>query len=327
MAERRWRAKAFAKINLGLKIAGRRADGYHELRTVFQTIALADEVAMSVGPGRGVGLEVTGLAAPGGRENLAYRAAERAAEAFGVQGRIELRLRKRIPAEAGLGGGSSDAAAVLRMAALAARRRPDAAAVLRLAQELGADVPAFLVGGTVLGVGRGDEVYPLPELGRWHCVVAMPRAGVGQAIATPEAFARWDLADRRRGGLTAADGSATLVEFCSLVCQVLPAFRLERNRGLRPETAASPRVHAGIENDFQSGVFSLSLDFPRIHQQLCRAGARWASLSGSGAAQFGLFPQAGPAQAAARRLERQYRCWRTRFVSRRECEAAVSAVR
>jgi 4-diphosphocytidyl-2C-methyl-D-erythritol kinase len=103
---------------------------------------------------------------------------------------------------------------------------------------------------------------------------------------------------------------------------VLPAFRLERNRGLGPGTA-SPKVHAGIENDFQSGVFSLSPDFPRIHQQLCRAGARWASLSGSGAAQFGVFAEAGQAQGAARELQQYYRCWRTRFVSRRECEQTV----
>ncbi len=321
MAVRKWRARAFAKINLGLKIAGRRADGYHELRTVFQTIALADDVAMSVAPGRGVGLVVSGLEAPGGRENLAYQAAETAAAAFGVRGRIELRLTKRIPSEAGLGGGSSDAASVLRMMALAAPTPPRAAAVLALARELGADVPAFLVGGTVLGLGRGDEVYPLPELGQWPCVVAMPRAGAGQAVATPEAFARWDAG--HDGGLTASGGSDTLVEFCSLVCQVLPAFRFERNRGLPPETARRSKVHAGIENDFQCGVFSLSPDFPRIHQQLCRAGARWVSLSGSGAAQYGLFARAGQAQAAAERLRREHRCWRTRFVSRRECGNAV----
>ncbi|HET9784767.1 MAG TPA: 4-(cytidine 5'-diphospho)-2-C-methyl-D-erythritol kinase, partial [Terriglobales bacterium] len=112
MPPTRLRARACAKINLGLKIVGRRSDGFHELRTVFQTISLADELTCELERGRGVSLEARGLPVPLGRDNLAYRAAERVAEALKLRGRINLKLHKRIPSGAGLGGGSSDAAAV-----------------------------------------------------------------------------------------------------------------------------------------------------------------------------------------------------------------------
>ena len=318
----RLRARACAKINLGLKIVGRRGDGFHELRTVFQTIGLADRLEMEIVAGRGgaaaIELETSGLEAPAGVDNLAYRAALIGAGALGVRGRIRLRLAKRIPSRAGLGGGSSDAAAVLRMLALAAPRPPAPGVLLRLAAELGSDVAPFLIGGTVLGLGRGAEVYALPDLFPWHCVLAMPRAGAGAAVSTPEAFSRWDREHPGRdAGLTAAAGSDTIMEFCSLVDQVLPAFRPGRNRGATAASAAGgPKVQAGIENDVQAGVFSLSPDFPRIHLQLQRSQASWISLSGSGAAQFGLFSEAEPARAAAARLNRRYRSWATRFVGR-----------
>ncbi|MGH9485146.1 MAG: 4-(cytidine 5'-diphospho)-2-C-methyl-D-erythritol kinase, partial [Terriglobales bacterium] len=218
MLPRHFTIRAFAKINLGLKIVARRPDGFHELRTVFQTIALADRLRLTVSSGRGVVVTATGWPVPAGRGNLAVRAAELAAERFGIRGRVEIALEKRIPLGAGLGGGSSDAAAVLRMLALAARRRPALSALLAAARELGSDVPLFLLGGTVLGLGRGDEVYGLPDLAPWHCVLAMPRAAAGSGLATPAAFARWDA--QQRGALTEKVRSSTLMEFCSLVDQV-----------------------------------------------------------------------------------------------------------
>jgi len=312
MTNARYRVRAHAKLNLGLKIIGRRADGYHDLRTVFQTISLADRVEVEVAPGRGgIGLDTTGLEAPGGEANLAYRAAVLGAEAFGVRGAIHIQLHKRIPLGAGLGGGSADAAAVLRAlaahVAATAPQAPDWRTRLDVAAQLGSDVPALLLGGTVLGLGRGEEVYPLPDLGAWPGVVVLPADGV-TAISTAAAFAGWD-ASRA----AAAPSHDTMMEFCSLLWQVLPAFSpsgANRGRVLRP------RVHAGIENDFQPGVFSLSQDFPRIHRQLCRRQAFWVSLSGSGAAQYGLFRETARARAAAAGFNRD-RVWVVRCVGRR----------
>src|SRR6185437_16556731 len=131
------RARAYAKINLGLKIVGRRADGFHDLRTIFQTLALHDRVVIELHGGRGVRLELDGeadgVAADGG--NLAARAAALAAEAWGMRRQIVIRLHKRIPVGAGLGGGSSDAAAVLRLLATAARRPAALALQLALARQ------------------------------------------------------------------------------------------------------------------------------------------------------------------------------------------------
>lgn len=317
---RRLRARAFAKINLGLKIVGRRPDGFHELRTVFQTISLADSIEITLAQGSGLRLEATGLTAglPAESANLALRAAEAARDAWRLPGQIAVRLDKQIPLRAGLGGGSADAAAVLRLLAEAAPRKPAPVAVHALARQLGADVPALLVGGTVLGLGRGDEVYPLADLAPWPCLLAMP---LHAQVSTPAAFAAWDR--DHPGNLTSAAASATIMEFCSLVDQVLPAFRrpfkVARNRGTRSSTRA-PKVHAGIENDFQAGVFSLSPDFPRIHQQLWRASAAWVSLTGSGAAQFGLFRQANAAAQAWPQLRERYPSWRARLVSRAEVQ-------
>ncbi|MGH9520855.1 MAG: 4-(cytidine 5'-diphospho)-2-C-methyl-D-erythritol kinase [Terriglobales bacterium] len=311
--EHRLRARACAKINLGLKIVRHRDDGFHELRTVFQTVALADRLELVHRAGRvlDVELRVRGDA-PAGEGNIAHRALRLAADAFHLRGQFSLELDKRIPIGAGLGGGSSDAAAVIRL--LAHISGPKAAPLhrqLQLAAELGSDVAPFLLGGSVLGLGRGEEVYSLPDLAPWHAVIAMP---AGHTVSTPNAFADWD-----RRQLTAAGGSGTIIEFCSLLEQVLPAFRplfhKGRNRGAHIRAS---KVQAGLENDFEAGVLSLAPDFPRIHQQLKQAGAAWVSLSGSGSAQFGLFAEIESAQRVAALLARKHRVWRTRLVSRAE---------
>ncbi|MGH9482186.1 MAG: hypothetical protein ACRD1L_08840, partial [Terriglobales bacterium] len=296
-------------------------------RTIFQTVALADRMEIAITRGRGIALQVRGDGAGVGatQENLAYRAAALAAEAWGVRGHIAITLEKRIPVGAGLGGGSSDAAAVLRALALAARRRPNDS--FKLAARLGSDVAPLLLGGTVLGLGRGEEAYALPDLAVWHCVLAMPRPGPAGSVSTAAAFAAWDRhAAAGARGLTGPPELDTIMEFCSLVEQVLPAFRPRRNRGAPPASlrgAGGPKVHAGIENDFQAGVFSLSPDFPRIHRELLRAQAAWVSLTGSGAAQFGLFASATAARRVAAAIARRDRSWCTRFVGRAEFERGL----
>ncbi len=155
--------RSFAKVNLHLEVVGRREDGYHELRTLFQTIDLADELEVERG-GRGVALEVVGAELPAGPGNLAWRAAAAFLARWAEAGEgVRLRLTKRIPAGGGLGGGSANAATVLLALCAVWNLRPAYAELWREARELGADVPFFLVGGTALGFGRGDEIVPLPD--------------------------------------------------------------------------------------------------------------------------------------------------------------------
>ena len=156
--------QAPAKVNLGLKIVGRRPDGYHELRTVFQTISLADRLAVSYMRRRStqVSLRCNDPALEN-KDNLARRAASELLATKHWAGHIKIDLEKRIPHGSGLGGGSSDAAAVLLALEQLLRPVPPRELLFEIAAQLGSDVPFFLVGGTAVGVGRGEEVYPLPD--------------------------------------------------------------------------------------------------------------------------------------------------------------------
>ena len=154
------RLPAFAKINEGLYVLGRRPDGYHELRTIFQTIGLHDVLELSLERGKGIRFECDDPALPAGRENLVWRAVAAARRALGVRAAVRVRLEKRIPVARGMGGGSSDAAVALLGMERLARRKLDPAARMRIAADLGSDVPFFLCGGRALGLGR--------EIGRAH---------------------------------------------------------------------------------------------------------------------------------------------------------------
>jgi 4-diphosphocytidyl-2-C-methyl-D-erythritol kinase len=184
---------SFAKINLHLQVVGRRADGYHELRTVFQTVDLHDLITLEP-RASGLELEVVEGKAPAGPANLAFRAAEQFLARWAPGTGVRIVLRKRIPVGGGLGGGSSNAGTVLRGLASLLDVRPSRADLWQIARGLGADVPYFLVGGTALGVGRGDEVVPLPDLPEqevWLIVppVEIPTAGVYAALGEPPSTA------------------------------------------------------------------------------------------------------------------------------------------
>src|SRR6266446_841533 len=182
--------RSFAKINLGLYIGGGRADGFHDLRTVYQTIALHDVIRVSVG--RGSGIEIVcknkDPRVPLDSSNTCYRMAERVLEELGAKGRVSIEIEKRLPVQGGLGAASSNAVATMVALERALRRKLPAAASLRIAAAVGSDLPLFLVGGTTLGVGRGEEVYALADLPSVAVVVVMPEVGV----STARAFADWD---------------------------------------------------------------------------------------------------------------------------------------
>ena len=190
------RTRALAKINLSLRILGTHADGYHELRTVFQSLALHDVLIARPAPGP-LTLTTDDAQCPADGSNLVMRAATRLWRAAGRRGTpsgVALHLVKRIPMQAGLGGGSSDAAAALRLLAHVWSLSIAEPALHAIARELGADVAYFLVGGTALGAGRGEVLYPLEERPAQSVVLVQPPFGV----STREAYGWWD--DAHAGG-------------------------------------------------------------------------------------------------------------------------------
>jgi 4-diphosphocytidyl-2-C-methyl-D-erythritol kinase len=255
---RRVRLRALAKLNLDLRVLGKRPDGYHELRTVFQTISLADRLEIAFTPGRKTAVELQdSVAIP---DNLVTRAAHLALGAMRVGGRVAMRLTKRIPMGAGLGGGSSDAAAVLLALPVLAGRTLDVAKLSELAQQLGSDVPFFLLGGTAVGIGRGSELFPLPD--------GPPQSGLvvasGVHVSTAQAYR--DLSPR----LTSESQENKIFSFQSQVWG--------RGVGVLPR------------NDFEEAVFPQHRSLAAIKKRLLRAGASVALMTGSGSALFGLFP-------------------------------------
>jgi 4-diphosphocytidyl-2-C-methyl-D-erythritol kinase len=269
-------ARAFAKINLDLRILGVQADGYHELHTTFQSLALHDVLMFA--PARGpLVIETDDPACPA-HGNIVERAASalwRAAGRSGSPAGLRVRIDKRIPIAAGLGGGSADAAAALRAIARLWRIRLTSKELQTIAASLGADVPFFLEGGTVRGRGRGDMLTPLADRPRRWAVVVTPPFGV----PTADAY-RW--------------------------------FDQDLDRGARK---GSPRRL----NDLQAPVIARHPEIGALVDQLKRARASLAAMSGSGSAVFGLFARRQDAEAAADALVGSgRRVILTRTVSRRE---------
>jgi len=302
---------SFAKINIGLKIGPRREDGFHELRTLYQSIALCDTIRVEVGRGTGVEVRSKDARVPEDGSNTCYRIAERLMRSVRARGRVVITITKSLPVQGGLGGASSNAVATLLALERTLKVRVTPEEKLRLAAEVGSDLPLFLVGGTVLGVGRGEEVYPLPDLPPLDCVVAISDVG----ISTPQAFAAWDKqfgdmngsARGAAGGkLTGSDGSHTIEMFSQRLFAWLSGTSTgvpARVGGDRAEALLLDLVRAGIENDFERVVFPQHPELREIKRALEREGARYASLSGSGSAVYGLFDSPGAATKAAARLQ------------------------
>ncbi|HEX9801526.1 MAG TPA: 4-(cytidine 5'-diphospho)-2-C-methyl-D-erythritol kinase [Thermoanaerobaculia bacterium] len=264
--------RSFAKINLSLRVAGRRADGYHELSTVFQTIDLADELEIRRRRRAGVELEVRGADLPSDERNLAYRAAEAFLRDRAPAGEgVSIRLEKRIPVGAGLGGGSANAATVLLALERLFAPAPDPGWLQSTARWLGADVPFFLVGGTALGAGRGDVIRPLADAPppRGDLVLLLPAAG----LSTAEVFAAFGaapIADRR----VAASGAV-------------------------PTSGAEFAAWVGV-NDLEAAAFRVRPALAALYTAAVRSGARRVRMSGSGSTLFALYDAAGAAAEAAR---------------------------
>jgi len=299
--------RSFAKINLGLKIGPARPDGFHDLRTVYQTIALYDVVSVEVQQGRGIEIRCADGRVPTNESNTCYKIAERVLRATRGGGKVVIDIDKRLPVQGGLGAASSNAVATM----VALERELGTSLTpqerLRIAAEVGSDLPLFLIGGTVLGVDRGQEVYPLQDFPGMHLVVVTPTIGV----STPKAFADWDEYVADRAELTDSEAAGTIKLFAGAVyawlnmgfhSQAEPASGVPAVGGDRAETPLLDLVRAGIENDFEKVVFPEHPELREAKRVLEHEGAKYASLSGSGSSLYGLFDSAEHAKAAAERI-------------------------
>ncbi len=266
------RVRSYAKINLGLEVLGLRDDGYHELRTLFQTIDVHDDIVLKPRP-RAVSVRCRHRQVPRDRRNLAVRAAEALRRYARVSSGVEIEIEKRIPVGGGLGGGSSNAAAVLLGLDRLWRLGLGPDGLHPLARRLGADVPFFLLGGTALGLGRGDEVYPLR--GQLKCWVVLVDPGI--PISTAAVFSRID------ESLTPRENSTSIFYFVSRELEGVGGGRLLVNDLEEAAMEEAPALRERVV---------------RFRDVLRAEGARVAALSGSGSSFFGLFDGARAARRA-----------------------------
>lgn len=267
------RVLAPAKINLGLAVLCRRADGYHELRTLFQAVSLFDRVTLRRARG---GIRVRCEALPGlGEDNLAHRAAAAFFEQSGVSGGVRIDVEKRIPAGGGLGGGSSDAAAVLVGCCRLFGVRLAPETLHAWATALGSDVPFFLAGGTAIGSGRGEVIEPVQAFpGRCTALIHLGRQG----LSTAAVYGRLSA-----GALTGSLRDLTIL---------LAGWRAGSLRRLGPR----------LFNDLEPSAFALDPGLGAVKESLLAAGAAGALLCGSGSSVFGLFGSGEEASRARREL-------------------------
>jgi 4-diphosphocytidyl-2-C-methyl-D-erythritol kinase len=303
--------RSFAKINLGLCIGARRADGFHELRTIYQTVALHDLIRVEVVRGRGIEILCEDSRVPRDETNTCWRVAELVMAGLRARGRVLILIDKRLPVRGGLGAASGNAVAVLLGLERAVGKQLSSASKLEIAASVGSDLPLFLIGGTVLGVGRGEEVYPAPDLPEVVCVVATPDIGV----STPKAFRDWDSFTGRaeqmrtsastRVSLTATTSSDRINEFGRRVSgwlsSDLSGVPGSSGRG-RAGNPLLDLVRTGIENDFEQVVFPKYPELRKVKRVLEKTGAYYASLSGSGSALYGLFRSQAAAKKAVAQL-------------------------
>ena len=283
-----FRAHSCAKINLALSVLGRRTDGYHDIQTIFQTIGLWDEIELRAS--LRLELQCEGLPGVRAEDNLVWKAASLMASTLPGKHGASITLRKRIPAGAGLGGGSGNAAVTL----LALRRfwnvEISDSDLVRLAARLGSDVPFFLNGGTALGIGRGENIRPLPDIRLEHLVVIFPAVHV----STAEAYRSLNK------GLTSVTEDHRIQSFCGQ---------------LQDSTCRL----TGIFNDFEASILTVYPSIKEVKEFLIERGATAALLSGSGSSVFGFFPDEESASAAAREsLREAWRVFPAKTLSRAE---------
>ena len=272
--------QAFAKLNLTLDILGKREDGYHDLRMVMQSITLADTLTLEENQGEGLRVSANLRFLPTGEKNLAAAAALRFWEALGREPEnLDIRIEKRIPVCAGMAGGSSDAAAVLRAPNRRAGEPFSPRELAKIGERVGSDVPYCVLGGTALAEGRGEVLTPLAPLPRCWVVACKPDF----PISTPELFAQADRVKLRRRPDTA--GLVAALEAGDL-------------------GGVARRMYNVFEDVLPARLYTRVAEIKNI---LIQCGALGANMSGSGPTAFGLFDRLEAAQEARACLAQRYR--------------------
>jgi len=292
---------AFAKINWSLRVFGERDDGYHEIDTVLQTISLHDTITFERTDDKTIQLWCDDRSIPSDETNLVRRAGEALRQHYSIDYGVKIRLEKRIPNEAGLGGGSSDAAATLIALVFLWQIEIPADDLLEIAGNLGSDVPFFLHGGTARATGRGNVIEPLNDLPETYVLIIKPNA----SIATAKAYRMLN-----RAALTTSDSKPIL-------------FRSQ------PSDSSVSFDLSALQNDFEPVVFQLEPEIERAKNALLKAGARAAMLSGSGSAVFGIFENQDAQERAiqAIELEAGWRAFPCKTVGRSHYRRALGDLR
>jgi 4-diphosphocytidyl-2-C-methyl-D-erythritol kinase len=330
--------RSYSKINLGLAIGPVRPDGFHGLTTLYQTLDIHDLVTVTAtrGSRSRISLTTNDARVPTDGKNTAWKMVEQGLERLRVTAEVSIHIDKRLPVQGGMGAGSANAAA-----ALVGLERELGIALpgvdrLKLAAEVGSDVPLFLIGGAVMGLGRGELVVPMPDFPRTWCVVAVPEVGV----STPAAFRDWDQRHSDGAGLTSVDKPDRLSElslaYASLSARtgdckpgtsgIVRDTNSEKKQGLSGESQSNAMNdlaentllalvrtgigNDGLHNDFEDVVFPQYPSLRITKRQLMgsETGATdspaiYAALSGSGSALFGLYRSEADAKAAQQRVQ------------------------
>ncbi|MGB7068104.1 MAG: 4-(cytidine 5'-diphospho)-2-C-methyl-D-erythritol kinase [Pyrinomonadaceae bacterium] len=286
---------SFAKINLHLRVLGKRDDGYHEICTVFQTISLCDE--LSFAPSKDLRLTCSHAGIPTAGDNLIVAAAELLRTRYSINKGARIHLEKRIPSPGGLGGGSSNAAISLIGLSRLWKIEVEKNELFRLAAELGSDVPFFLLGGTALGTGRGEVLEKLADIDEPSLLIVTPDI----SVSTRNAFN-----GLRRGSLTNEDSNHIL-------------------QNCRFEVGALDMRNSVLINDFEESVFAIHPVIKRVKQTLLDLGAIQAAMSGSGASIFAVFDNKETRQATLKALESEssWRKFAVAAISRSEYRKAL----
>jgi 4-diphosphocytidyl-2-C-methyl-D-erythritol kinase len=312
--------RSYSKINLGLAIGPTRPDGFHGLATLYQTLALHDLVTISARPAPATSITLTTNHpfVPTDARNTAWKMIDFALTHLGLTAEVAIHIEKQLPIQGGMGAGSANAAAALL--GLERELNLDIPPEIRLAlaAQVGSDVPLFLIGGTILGTSRGEQVQSLPDLPPTPCVIAIPEV----RVSTPRAFHDWDLLTTKRG-LTESPQPDRLEELSLAYSSIFS--HNENDSTVASDTSGIVRgrsqddtlnglagnpllalVRTGIENDFEQVVF---LQYPllrEIKHELMGIGSEspavYAALSGSGSALFGLYRSEADAEAAQQRV-------------------------
>jgi 4-diphosphocytidyl-2-C-methyl-D-erythritol kinase len=295
MTDKSFTLPSFAKINWLLRILGRRADGFHELCTIFQTVSLFDEITFTESDRLSLSCNIETI--PADDTNLILKAAQILKQDFDVRQGAQIHLEKRIPAPGGLGGGSSNAAIALLGLAEIWDLEIEFERLVEIGAMLGSDVPFFFYGGTALGTGRGTEILPLQNLSENLLLIVTP----DREVSTAAAFGRIN------APYLTKESSKSILEICQIEA-----------RGFNSRQTV-------LINDFEKSVIEFEPEIKRVKNTLLELGAKQAVLSGSGASVFAEFDKEETRQATLKALEEEtnWRKFAVATISREEYRAAL----